>query len=646
MTYHVLIIVDNVRHLNNQIDLLSVSHSLRCEPEECSSYVETPNKQFKIITQNIRSVNANFDSFLALLYRINLDCDVIVLTECWLKSNYVIPSINNYSHYYTTQLKNQNDGVIVYVRNVGSCSVVEPDFVDASCLVLTIGTEKAIICIYRSPSTVDISNFLQSLNSLLVNLSSFKNIAILGDINLDISGASSSNHISDYLNLMAFHGLLPAHTYPTREFSCLDHVMLKTNSLALTVVIDSCVTDHNSVLLCLRQSKVTNIGVKTISKVNYNSLDTEMSSMNFHPIYEYTDVNEATCYLINTITNIIRSHTTLITLSNHKRLLKPWMTTGMLRCLRNRDAMHKKLKDSPDNAILKITYKRYRNYCTKIIKKLRRDYDKSELIEAGKDNRKIWQIIKRVTNTEPPKNPSTDLLANSASPQRLVDTINEFFVGIGKNLADVFTHHSDMRDPLRITNSTPAPLHSFVMVDTDEREVEALLMSLKTDAAIGWDNISTKFLKRYKEFLVPPLTYLFNLCLSTGVFPLYLKKAIVHPIHKGGNRTCVNNYRPIAVLPSISKILERIINKRLIRYLEEKKLLSPNQFGFRRNKSTNDAVLELTGHIVKNIDAKKKVVSVFLDLKKAFDSFCSQPIVKAGGIGNTRPSAPNFVGLS
>lgn len=597
-----------------------MSTSLCCEPEECSSYISDPTKHLKIISQNIRSVNANFDSFLTLLCRINVDCDVIVLTECWLRSNSAVPSIQNYSHYYSTQLKNQNDGVILYVRNVGSYSVMEPDFMDASCLVLTFGTEKAFVCIYRSPSKLDISDFLQSLNSLLIDLSSYKTVAILGDVNLDISSTPSPNRISDYLNLIAFHGLLPAHTYPTRESACLDHVMLKTNSLALTVVIESCVTDHNSVLLCLRQSKQYNTGVKTISRINYNSLDSEMNNVDFQPIYEYTDANQATNYFINTIINIIHSHTTIARLPNHKRLLKPWMTPGMLRCTRNRDAMHKQLKLSPDNLVLKITYNRYRNYCTKIIKRLRREYDRAELSEAANDNKKVWKIIKRVTHTEVPINPNTDLLVSSASPQQSTDSVNEFFADIGKNLASAFTHNTGIRGSPHVTNATPVPQHSFVMVDVDEDEVEALLMSLKTDAAIGWDSISTKFLKRYKKLLVPPMTYLFNLCLSTGVFPLYFKKAIVHPIHKGGNRNCVNNYRPIAVLPSISKILERIINKRLIKYLEEKNLLSPNQFGFRRNKSTNDAVLNLTGHIVKNIDAKKKVVSIFLDLKKAFDT--------------------------
>lgn len=612
--------MDNISDINDHIDQLSVSDSLCCRPEECSSYINDPTNHLKIIAQNIRSINANFDSFLTLLCRINLDCNVIVLTECWLKSNYAIPSIDGYPCFYTTHFLNQNDGVVLYVKNLETFSVVEPDFSDASCLVLKIGAEQAIICIYRSPSIADISNFLQSLNTLLTDLSSFKNIVIIGDINLDISCASSSNHISDYLNLVAFHGLLPAHTYPTRELACLDHVMLKTNSLALTVVIDSYVTDHNSVLLCLRQRKRPNTNIKTIRKINYDGVDSEIKNINFQPIYEHTDANQATNYFVNTIINIIRSHTTILRLPNHKRLLKPWMTAGMLRCMRNRDAMHKKLKLSPDNVTLKITYKRYRNYCTKILKKLKREFDRAELREAVNDNKKTWQVIKRVTNTEIPKIPTTDLLSSSSLPQQSVDSVNEYFVNIGRNLANAFPNHRDHQGSPRVSSSTLSPLHSFVMITTDEDEVEALLLSLKNDSAVGWDNISAKFLKRYKQWVVPPLTYIFNLCLNTGVFPLYLKKAIVHPIHKGGNRNCVNNYRPIAVLPAISKILERIINKRLIKYLEDKKLLSDNQFGFRRNKSTNNAVLELTNHIVKNIDAKKKVLSVFLDLKKAFDT--------------------------
>ncbi|CAH0402538.1 unnamed protein product [Chilo suppressalis] len=236
--HKITLAVDSITELANTIDQLTVSTTLNCQPE------------------------------------INLDCEVIILTECWLmRCKDIIPHIFDYSCHLTKNNCNQNDGIVIYVKNLGKYTVDEPDFSDASCLVIKIGTDKAIICIYRSPSFNDITKFLNSLDALLLTLTTFKCIAIVGDINLDISCSISSNKIADYLDLLASHGILPARTLSTRDGACLDHVLLKTNLSALTIVIDSLVTDHNSVLLCLNLKKRLNQFISTISKIDYKTLD-------------------------------------------------------------------------------------------------------------------------------------------------------------------------------------------------------------------------------------------------------------------------------------------------------------------------------------------------------------------------------------
>ena len=138
--------------------------------------------------------------------------------------------------------------------------------------------------------------------------------------------------------------------------------------------------------------------------------------------------------------------------------------------------------------------------------------------------------------------------------------------------------------------------------------------------AVGRDGISSLVLKRYAEILTPTLTFLCNLSFETGIFPAEFKLAEIIPIHKNGCRDRVTNFRPISILTSFSKILERCINTRIITFLEKNCLLSNSQFGFRSQKSTSDAVLELTNFIVTNMDSKRKVLAVFLDLAKAFDT--------------------------
>lgn len=117
-----------------------------------------------------------------------------------------------------------------------------------------------------------------------------------------------------------------------------------------------------------------------------------------------------------------------------------------------------------------------------------------------------------------------------------------------------------------------------------------------------------------------------NLCFSTGIFPFVLKQALITPVHKGGDLSDVNNYRPISVLTSLSKVIEKLINSRLISYLNKFNILSNSQYGFRREMSTVDAVEALTSLIVDDLDHGKKCLTVFLDLKKAFDTV-SLPIL-------------------
>lgn len=161
---------------------------------------------------------------------------------------------------------------------------------------------------------------------------------------------------------------------------------------------------------------------------------------------------------------------------------------------------------------------------------------------------------------------------------------------------------------------------SFVLLPKDETEVERIIRNLRTDSAVGWDGISTKVLKCYFYKLVPVITHIFNCSIKSDCFPKALKKAVVHPIYKSGDRCSVNNYRPISILPSISKILEKILNSHIIKILENNKILAHNQNGFRNGKLTEDAVLSFVHQTVSLLNSGKKCLGIFLDITKAFDT--------------------------
>jgi Reverse transcriptase (RNA-dependent DNA polymerase) len=161
---------------------------------------------------------------------------------------------------------------------------------------------------------------------------------------------------------------------------------------------------------------------------------------------------------------------------------------------------------------------------------------------------------------------------------------------------------------------------SFYLVPVNEREIVTYINELRNTSAPGFDKIDTRTLKAIKSSIALPISHIVNLCFTTGVFPDIFKTAIIKPIYKKGEKTLLNNYRPISVLNNISKLIEKCIKHRLYSFMEYFRLFSPNQNGFRKCMGTSDAIMKFTEKIHKEIDNNKKTLAIFLDLAKAFDT--------------------------
>lgn len=620
----------NLNNVSNDIDNFAVSNSIECDVDDCKRLIPS-DRCLTVLSQNIRSLNANFISFEVLLSRLDFTCDILILTECWMTYVTSIPIIDGYSSYATKINPIQNDGVIVYIKNDLSYSVEELSVTNSNCLLIKVGKcETAILAIYRSPSTPCIEPFLLSLDNNLRKVSGINNVALIGDLNINIL-PSDDNRISDrYLALTASHGFLPAHSLVTRDISgtCIDHVILRTKKTSLTAVVQSTITDHKTIIWSLNMIQSRKYAYSNFKKVNYEELKKDIDQINFDPIYSSKDPNTSMTLLVNAIKPALDKNSTIVSLPRRKKIIKPWITPGLLKCIRNRDKLHKKAKKYPNNLIINLTYTRYRNFCCRLLKKVKRNFDKALIQEAGSDSKKLWKTIKTISNTYKENSLPKELYTLSSSPQKSANTINEYFVNVGRNLAENIQASSSTNNnnTNRISNAFNSPINSFLLTETDQDEVERHILHLKNDSSPGWDNISNKVLKLNRQTLVPPLTYIFNNCLAQGVFPKYLKRSQIVPIYKTGDRDCIRNYRPISILPSLSKILEKIVNDRLVDYLESNKLLSDHQYGFRRGMSTDDAVSNLVNYVSTKLDEGNKCISLFLDLAKAFDTV-SVPIL-------------------
>ena len=231
----------------------------------------------------------------------------------------------------------------------------------------------------------------------------------------------------------------------------------------------------------------------------------------------------------------------------------------------------------------------------------------------------MWDLINSCTarNCTKPSIPNSfiDEHGNTLHDKHhIADLFNKHFISIGEKLKNEIPNISI--DPLEnITSNGTCPRYE----PTDSTELHTIIGAMKNVGG-GIDSINSKIFKNTYSSIINELVHLVNICLSSGTFPEILKIAIVKPVFKSGDKNIFNNYRPISILPYISKVLEKIIHKRIMDYLTENDILCKNQFGFQKSLSTYMPILLLQERVTKAMENGKLAVAIYIDLQKAFDT--------------------------
>ena len=162
--------------------------------------------------------------------------------------------------------------------------------------------------------------------------------------------------------------------------------------------------------------------------------------------------------------------------------------------------------------------------------------------------------------------------------------------------------------------------NSFYFDPIIPQEIETEISLLPYNKALGLYSTPVKLLKRAKSVISIPLTKIFNHSVLTGVYPAKLKYAKVIPVYKGEDETLPENYRPISLLSIYNRLFEKMLYRRLIKFIDKNDILYDLQYGFRNKHSTQHAILDIVNTIHSNMDNRKYSCGIFIDLKKAFDT--------------------------
>jgi len=310
-----------------------------------------------------------------------------------------------------------------------------------------------------------------------------------------------------------------------------------------------------------------------------------------------------------------------ITIPAKSIIRSPWMTAGIVKSSHTCEKLFKKTigidKDNPNV----INYKTYRNKLNSIKRTAKKKYYEGQINTFKNDSYKLWQVLKDIIGKSNDKTSSISdqFKINGAlenDPTKIANGFCSFYTGLGKNLAAkipiVNKKYSDYL-PERSEKS-------FFIAPTNEFEIYKIIGNLKPKKSASDDGISNLLIKKLREVIVIPLTIIINKTIETGIVPDIFKVAKIIPIYKSKQKDLFINYRPISILPSFSKIMEKILHKRLYQFINSNNMLYASQYGFRSKHSTGHAISEFYTKTLLNFENKLQTLSTFLDLSKAFDT--------------------------
>ena len=629
------------------------------EESECfDKFQNIKTDTFCTLSMNIRSLPGKFlelKDFLLSSFG-EYKPDIICLQELWnvpVHDNFFLDGYHPLDYQIrdiSALNSNAGGGVGIYIRNhisydpIPELSVFIPRVFESQFFKIKHGRNKYTLIgnIYR-PNTApfaDIKRFNLILKEILEKIKSkieykhFKDVIICGDMNIDLLKTHAHNDSGTYLDTLLQFGLLPIITLPTRlgnrSATILDHISTNfTDDNFDTGIITSDISDHFPVFYVRHfriasKKQATSIRIRKIdefSKQNFKSLllskdwsdilnDYNPESA-FENFFSFIDDSYEKCFPEKNIQP-----------KSIDKLKSPWMTQGLFESRKKKMKLYNKKLRKPSHENVQI-FKEYNKMYTKLIRKTRHDYYNSKFDEFRRDSKKTWQTINEILGRG--KNVS-DIPKSFVSNEKILsgsleiaEGFNDFFINIGPSLAKTIPkskkHFSEyLNEPCN---------ENFVFANVNHEIITAALSKLQSKNSSGPDKISTNILKFAAPNILDPLTHLFNLSFRTGFIPTCLKTAVIKPIFKKGDADNFTNYRPISLLSSFSKLLEKVACNQIMKYLDKFRLLYEHQYGFRRGHDTEQPVIHLLDRIYKaldNSDGSKYSLAIFIDLTKAFDT--------------------------
>lgn len=571
---------------------------------------------FNVVHFNARSLNSETIDYIRNVFQ-NSSVDIICITETWLHSD-ISDSHVNISGYNLLRKDRKGDkrggGVAIYYKRYLQVKIINDmilNLIETLNLEIKTRSSKILVsCVYNPSKSYDLSHFFHAIADLSI---CYDYIICCGDFNVNLlSSETATTNIMDLLSLAALS--VVNSTVPTRFCnnaapSLLDYFIVSDLTKVLFFNQIDFVSDHDLIfcsfdLILVKQLPPESYQFRNFYNINYDALFSDAMQIPRDNCWFFSNVDEKLLFFVNCLKNLFDTHVPLCESRAVSRSC-PWFTENVKQAIKKRSILYSRWKRNPSPANWDM-YKRARNNANKITRNTKIFYCRSKL-NSSLPPKILWRNLRKFGICDN-RNSNCDIDPND---------LNNYFISACNSV-------SVCHDNNNVNINVTAQFEFSVVSEVD---VLRKINSIRTNAT-GSDGIPIKFLKIILPYIIAPITHIINFCIASSTFPSMWKDAIVTPIEKKSNCSGIQDYRPISILPVLSKVIESLMADQIVEYFEQNRLLHPMQSAFRASHSCTTANIKVFDDIRISFDNKLLTLLCFLDFTKAFDSVDHKILVK------------------
>lgn len=632
--------------LESEVDPYRESCSEFEELKEYIKYVDNNLvKELNVVHINVCSLRKNWVVINNMLdFESKAGLDVIVLTESSIyEHENSLYTLKDYNVMYYNRQEQKGGGICLYVKEdyevkklyIGKNAKSGHESVHIELKILSKIVD--VIAVYRPPEYKS-ADFIIELDSVLEKINQSHDIILIGDMNIDLL-TTDSNQTINYQNVLSEYGLSRAIYGITREVvrngkhekSCIDHIYVRTCRDVSSAIIHAHVADHYMVGLTLyvekdlkkKDEKEIPYNVTKDSNIKYD----EYAIKNIFRGINWDDrmrmkgtlnISTETVYkkIQSEFVKIYDCNSKEIINRNRKRTDKGWITGDIRSEIHKRDKAFKKWKATPTNIKYRDDYKLLRNRINQKIRDRKNEYYVNELDRVEGNLKKTWIVVNEIIGRKKKGNMDKVIVKSFGKQYSMTEILEGFAEEYTKGIKEIIHECNIKLGKHEIVKSN----YSMFIPTARCVDVRNIIKNMNSKKAPGIDKIRLIDVRNSNHSLVEHITKLINLSIAEGIIPNDLKTALIKPIYKQGLKNEFGNYRPIAILSTLEKILEHYVSMHIKKYIVEQNIISEQQYGFQRGRSTATLLKKFTDVINSKLNKNRVIIALFIDYKKAFDT--------------------------